>query len=183
MTILDLIKKSSINDDAFKYFIGYKEGEIVKRLCIALPQMSRYIKYFENGGKNMSFLIKDGDVLDKYNEIWNKIKKTLNIKFHGVPVYNEKCIKAREFNSVIKANLLGDEIRKENVHYTCIAYITIDSVMKMKKINYSQVYLEECKYKIRKKNKPKFRNTELKSESKSEIELQPDIEVKIKIRI
>ena len=50
------------SDDGFKYFIGYKEGEIVKPLCIILPQMSGYSKYFKNGGKNMSFLIKDGDV-------------------------------------------------------------------------------------------------------------------------
>ena len=42
--------------------------------------MSRYIKYFENSRKNMSFVIKDDSVLVKYNEIWNKIKKTLNIK-------------------------------------------------------------------------------------------------------
>ena len=72
------------NDDGFKYFIGYKEDGIVKPLCIILPQMSGYIKYFENGGKNMSFVTKDDDVLDKYNEIWNKIKKTLNIKFHSM---------------------------------------------------------------------------------------------------
>ena len=39
-----------------------------------------YIKYFESGGKNMSFVIKDDDVLDKYNEIWDKIKEKLNIK-------------------------------------------------------------------------------------------------------
>ena len=39
-------------NDGFKYFIGYKEGEIVKPLCIILPQMTEYIKYFENGGKN-----------------------------------------------------------------------------------------------------------------------------------
>ena len=67
-------------DDGFKYFISYKEGEIVKLLCIILPQMSWYIKYFENSGKNMSFVIKDDGVLDKYNEIWNKIKNTLNIE-------------------------------------------------------------------------------------------------------
>ena len=64
------------SDDGLKYFIGYKEGEIVKLLCIILPQMSGYIKYFENGGKNLSFAIKDDDVLGKYNEIWNKITKT-----------------------------------------------------------------------------------------------------------
>ena len=49
------------NDDGFKYFIGYKKGEIFKPLCFILPQMSGYIKYSENGGKNMSFLIKDND--------------------------------------------------------------------------------------------------------------------------
>ena len=54
---------------AFKYFLGYKEGEIGKPLYIILPQMSGYIKYFENGGKNMSFMAKDDNVLDKYNEI------------------------------------------------------------------------------------------------------------------
>ena len=46
------------NEKGFKHFIGYLEGEIVKPLCIILPQMSGYIKYFENGGKNMSFLLK-----------------------------------------------------------------------------------------------------------------------------
>ena len=95
--------------------------------------MNGCIKYFENGGKIMSFVIKDDDVLDKYNEIWNKIKNTLNIKFHSMPVYHEKCIKVkvREFNGVIKTNLLGDGIPKENVHYASIACITIDSVMRM----------------------------------------------------
>ena len=51
---------------------------------------------------------------------------------------------------MIKTNILCDEVSKENVHYTCIACITIDSVMNMKKMNYPQVYLEEWKYKIRK---------------------------------
>ena len=149
IVISDKIKYS---DDCFKYFIGYKEGEIVKPLCIILPQMSGYIKCFENGGKNMSFVIKDDDVLDKYNEIWNEIKKTSSIKLHSMPVYDEKYIKAKvtEFNGVIKRNILSDEIPREGVHYACIACITIDSVMKMKKMNYPQVYLEECKCKIKK---------------------------------
>ena len=54
------------SDEGFKYFFGYQEGEIVKPLCIILPQMSAYVKYFENGGKNMSFLIKDDEVWEKY---------------------------------------------------------------------------------------------------------------------
>ena len=52
-------EKFKHSDKGFQYFIGYQEGEIVKQLCIILPQMSGYIKYFENGGKNVSFLIKD----------------------------------------------------------------------------------------------------------------------------
>ena len=43
------------SDEGFKYFIGYQEDEIFKPLCIILPQMSGYIKYFKNGGENMSF--------------------------------------------------------------------------------------------------------------------------------
>ena len=111
------------NNEGFKYFIGYQEGEIVKPLCIILPQMSGYIKYFENGGKNMSFMVKDDNVLDKYNKIWDKIKEKLNIKFHSMLVYNETYIRAkvREFDSKIKTNFLGDETPKENMHYTCIA--------------------------------------------------------------
>ena len=47
--------KFKLTDDVFKSFIGYKEGEIVKPLCIILPQITGYIKYFENGNKNMFF--------------------------------------------------------------------------------------------------------------------------------
>ena len=134
-----------------------------------------YIKYFESSGKNMSFVIKDDDVLDKYNEICDKIKETLSPKFHSMPVYNEKCIKAkvREFSDVIKTNFLSDEMPKENEHYTCI---TIDFVMRMEKKNYLQVYLEECKYRTKKTKMIKFIEAELESESKSE----SDIELELK---
>ena len=64
IVVSDKLKHS---DDGFKYFIGYKEGEIIKPLCIILPEMNGHIKYFENGGKNMSFKVTDGNVLDKYN--------------------------------------------------------------------------------------------------------------------
>ena len=69
------------NDEGFKYFIGYLKGEIVKPLCIILPQMSGYIKYFENGGKNMSFLIKDDEVWEKYENIWDVIKNKQTLNF------------------------------------------------------------------------------------------------------
>ena len=119
------------NNEGFKYFIGYQEGGIVKPLCIILPQMSGYIKYFENGGKNMSFLIKDDEVWDKYHKIWDKIKDKLGIKFHSKPVYEYKYLKAKliNFNGVIKTNFLGNDIPKEDMHYTSIVCITIDSVL------------------------------------------------------
>ena len=102
----------------------YKEGEIVKVLCIILPQMTGYIKYFENRGKIMSFVVKDDTSLNEYNEIWDKIKETLSIKFHSTPVYDKKYIKAklRELNGVIKTNFLCNKIPKESMHYICIAY-------------------------------------------------------------
>ena len=159
---------------------GHKKGEIVKPLCIILPLLTGYIKYFENGEKSISFVIKDDDALDKYNEIWEKIKVTLSIEFHNMSVYDKKYMKAkvREFNGVIKTNYLSDEVPKENMNYTCIACITIDSVMRMEKKSYLQVYLEECKYRMKKKKMTKFIKAELESESESELE--SDIELKLK---
>ena len=71
------------NNEGFKYFIGYQEGGIVKPLCIILPQMSGSIKYFENGGKYMSFLLKDDNVWEKYQQICDVIRNKLGNKFHS----------------------------------------------------------------------------------------------------
>ena len=140
------------HNKVFKNCIGYQKGEIVKPLCIILPQTSRYIKYFENGRKNMSFLIKDNEVWYKYDKIWDVIKDKLGIKFHNEPVYEYKYLKAkvREFDGVIKTNFWGNGIPKENMHYTCIACVTIDSILTIDKKNHPQVYLEECTYKVKK---------------------------------
>ena len=111
IAVSDKLKHS---DEGFKYFIGYQEGEIVKLLCIILPQMSGYIKYFENGGKNMSFLIKEDEVREKYEQIWDVIKNKLRIKFHSKPIYDQEYLKAkvREFDGVIKTNFLGSDTPK-----------------------------------------------------------------------
>ena len=98
-----------------------------------------------------------------------------------MPVYDEKYIKdkVREFNEVIKTSFLGNEILKENVHYACITCITIDCVMRIEKENYPQVYLEECKYKIKKIMMTKLINTELDSDSESESESDTKLEAKL----
>ena len=94
--------------------------------------MIGYIKHFENGSKNMSFLIKDGKVWGKYNKIQDVIKNKLKIKFQSEPIYEYKHLKAkvRDFNGVIKTNFLNNGMPKEKMHYSCIACITIDSVIK-----------------------------------------------------
>ena len=164
------------NNEGFKYFIGYQEGGIVKPLCIILPQMSGYIKYFENGGKNMSFLIKDDEVWETCENIWDLIKNKLDIKFHSKPTYEQKYFEAevRAFDGAMKTNFMGNDMRKENMHYTCIACITIDSVMRIVKKNHPQVYLEKCKYEIKKMQMSRFINTELKSDSDSELDSEEE---------
>ena len=62
------------------------------------------------------------------------------------------------------------------MHYTCIACITIDSVMNIDKKNHPQVYLEEYKYRIKKTQIPKFIKIELKSDSDSDSDLDLDSE-------
>ena len=143
------------------------EDELVHPLCIILPQLSGYIKYFENGSKKMSFLTKDDEVWDRYDKISDVIKDNLGIKFHSKPVYEYKYLKAkvREFDGVIKTNFLGNSIPKENMYYSCSACITIDSVMNINKKNHPQVHLEQCKYRIKKIQIPKFIKIELKSDS------------------
>ena len=132
---VDVSHKFKHNGESFKYFIGYLKGEIIKPLCIILPQMSGYIKYFENGSKNMSFLIKDDEVWDKYNNIWAVTKNKLNIKFHSEHVYEYKYLKTkvRIFNGEVKTNFLNNGMPKENIHYSCLAYITINSVINFNK--------------------------------------------------
>ena len=120
----------------------------------------------------MSLSIKNNEVWEKYEDIWNVIKNKLNIKFHSQPIYENKYLKTkvREFDGNIKTNFLGNGLPKENMYYTCIACITIDSVLKINKKNYPQVYLEECKYKAKKIHTPRFVNTELELDSEPNVE-------------
>ena len=82
-------------------------------------------------------------MLDKYNKTWNLIKNKLNIKFYCMPVYDKTYIKAkvREFDGKIKRNVLGNKVPRENMYFTCIACITIDSAMKMGKTFFSILFI------------------------------------------
>ena len=138
----------------------HQEDEIVKPLCIILPQMNGYIKYFENGGKNMSFLIKNSEVWEKYEDIWNVIKNKLNIKFHSQPIFENKYFKTkvREFDGNLYC-----------LYNYCFCY-------ENEQKHYPQIYLEECKYKVKKIIFPRFINIELELESDYEPDIETDLE-------
>ena len=61
--------KFKLNDEGSKYFIDYKDDNIIRPLCMFFTQMSGNIKYFENGRKNISFKTDDDNVLTQYNTI------------------------------------------------------------------------------------------------------------------
>ena len=111
---------------------------------------------------------------EKYKQIWDVIKNEQSIKFHSKPIYKNKYLKTivREYDGAIKTNFLDNGIPKESMHYTCIACITIDSVMRVDKKNHPQIYLEECKYRVK-----KIQKSELKSDSDSNLDSGPDSEV------
>ena len=149
------------NNEKSRFFIGYMDDiiGIVTLLCIILPQMSGWIKYCQNGRKNMSFKIEDDSVYLKYNEIWNKIKELLGgLKLYRESIYDDSYIKTKvkPFSDMIKTLFDGDEIPKERVEHACIACINVDSVLKVDKKNYPQVHLEQCKYKVKKREMNSF---------------------------
>ena len=69
-----------ISDTKYKYFCGYLNNDVIQPLCVILPQMSGCIKYFDDGGKNMSFVMDNKEIYEKYNEILNVVKKIFKAK-------------------------------------------------------------------------------------------------------
>ena len=131
--------------------------------------MNGYIKYFDNGGKNMSFLTDDKEVYEKYDEIWNVVKSLLKLKFAASPIRDDKYILAKlkifkkknitTFNNNNNNN--NNIVPMERNHYICIPAIDIDSVLKIDKKTYPQAYLEECKYKLKKRKLTSFVDSEI----------------------
>ena len=124
--------------------------------------MNGYIKYFDNGGKNMTFVTDNEKVYDKYNEIWEVIRKLLKIKFTVNPVRDDKYLvaKLKIFNKINRTafnnnnnddNNNNNNNNKNNIPieknlYICIPAIDIDSVLKLDNKGAStQAYLEQCK--------------------------------------
>ena len=155
--------KWKINDTTYKYLCGYLNNDVIQPLCVILPQMSGYIKYFEDGGKNISFVTDGKEVYEKYNEIWNILKKLLKLKFTVNPVRYDKHIltKLKIFKKINVTTFTNDVVPEEKNHYICIPAIDIDSVLKIDKRKYPQAYLKQCKYKLKKRRPVNFVDFEI----------------------
>ena len=87
--------KWKINDTTYKCFCGYLNNDVIQPSCVILPQIRGYIKYFDDGGKNMSFFTDNKEIYEKYNEIWNVVKKLLKLKFTVSPIPDVQYIIAK----------------------------------------------------------------------------------------
>ena len=161
--------------------------------------MIGYIKCFEDGGKNMSYVTDDEEVYEKYNEIWEVVRKLLKLKFTVNPIRDDKYIiaKLKIFNGTNRMTFTDNidnrtftdnrNIDIDNIHYIDIdnihlliierhlLTIDIDSVLKIdNKRAYPQAYLEQCKYKLRKRKPVNFIDFEIIDDSDSDIDSAVD---------
>ena len=152
---LDKIVASSkwkISDTTYKYLCGHLNNDVIQPLCAILPQMNGCIKYFDDVGKNMSFVTGDEEVYEKYNEIWEVVRKLLKLKFTVGPVRYDKYLiaKLKIFYGTNRTTFTNNAIPIETTSYNCIPAIDIYSVLRIdNKRAYPQAYLEQCKYELR----------------------------------
>ena len=126
--------------------------------------MDGYIKYFDDGGKNMSFVTDDEKIYKKYNEIWEVIRNLLKIDFTVNPVRDDIYLvaKLKIFDKINRTTFNNNYyIPMERNHYIFIPVIDIDSVLKIDKRSYPQAYLERCKYKLKKRKIVNYINDEI----------------------
>ena len=120
---------------------------------LMIQYIDGYIKYFDDGGKNISFITDDEKIYEKYNKIWEVIRKLLKLNFAVSLVRDDKYLvaKLKIFAGINRTTFINNSIPIERYHYICIPAIDIDSVLKIDKRAYPQVYLEQCKYKLKKR--------------------------------
>ena len=110
-------KESYGTKNSLKYFIGYNDGDVIRPLCILLPQMTGYVKRFDSN-KTMSFKVSDNKLLKKYSKKWKKVGNVLSIEFDSEPVYDDvdKYIKTKikMYRDRVNTNFQGKEVPKES---------------------------------------------------------------------
>ena len=122
--------------NSLKYIIGYNDDDddVIRPLCILLPQMIGYVKHFDSN-KAMSLKVSDNKLSKKYNKIWEKINNLLDIKFDSQPVYgdgdNYIKTKIKMYEDRVNRNFQGKKVPKENASYKCLSIIMLDSVIRV----------------------------------------------------
>ena len=110
-------KESYGTKNSLKYFIGYNDGDVIRPLCILLPQMTGYVKHFDSN-KTMSFKVSDNKLLKKYSKKWKKVGNVLSIEFDSEPVYDDvdKYIKTKikMYRDRVNTNFQGKKVPKES---------------------------------------------------------------------
>ena len=165
--------KWKINNTTYKYLCGYLNNDTIQSLRIILPQMNGYIKYFDDGGKKMSFVTDDEEIDEKYNKLWEVVRKLLKVNFTVGPVRDDKYLvaKLKIFDRINRTTFTNNAIPIERNHYTWIPAIDIDN-----KRVYPQAYLEQCKYKLKKRKHINFIDDEIIDEdSDSDIDDELDL--------
>ena len=142
-------KESYGTKKSLKYLIGYNDNDIIRPLCVKLPQMTGYARKFDENA-TMSFIVKNKQLLKKYTKIWETIEGLMKINFESKPVYGEdvKYIKTKikTYAGSIITNFHNKKMPKEKAPCKCLSIIMIDSVIRVNKKYYPQTLLEECKY-------------------------------------
>ena len=118
--------------NSLKYFIGYiDEDNVIKPLCLKLPQMIGYLKKF-NDRITMSLKVDDSKLLKKYCRIWRTISGLLGIEFDSEPVYGDTDsyikTKVKMYDNRVNTNYQGKEVPKGDASYKCLSLIMLDSI-------------------------------------------------------
>ena len=171
-------KESYGTKNSFKYFIGYNDNDVIRPLCVRLPQMTGYARKFDENA-TMSFRVNNKQLLKNYNKIWEKVEKLMKIDFESKPVYgdDDKYIKTKikTYAGSIITNFHNKKMPKEKAPCKCLSIIMIDSVIKTNKMYCPQTLLEECKCE-QEKIKPENYIDEVLEESDPNDETESDID-------
>ena len=171
-------KEPYCTKNALKYFLGYNDNDVIRRLCLRLLQMTGYTRKF-NENTTMSLRVNNKQLLKNYDKIWKKVEKLLNIDFESKPVHgndDDKYIKTKIYAGSAITNFHNKKVLKEKTPCKSLSIIMLDSVIKPNKNYYPQALSEECKYAQEKIKTKNYIDDDLKSDSDSNDEKEYDID-------
>ena len=141
-------KEHSGTKNSLKYFIGHNDNDVIRPLCVKVPQMTGYTRKCDENA-TMSFRANKKQILKDYNKIWEKVERLMRIDFESKPVYgdDDKYIKTKVkiYAGSMITNFHNKKMLKENAPCKCLSIIMLDSVIRANKKYYPQTLSEECK--------------------------------------